>query len=113
MAEKSYNVAVAGATGVVGGQMLACLEERNFPIKSIKMLASSRSVGRQLMFKGESFPVEELTEESFKDVDIAFFSAGGATSKKFAPFAAQDGCVVIDNSKTWRMDPDIPLVVPI
>ncbi|ABW68024.1 aspartate-semialdehyde dehydrogenase [Desulfosudis oleivorans] len=112
MAEKSYNVAVAGATGVVGGQMLACLEERNFPIKSIKMLASSRSVGKKLRFKGEDVPVEELTEESFKDVDIAFFSAGGGPSKKFAPIAAQDGCVVIDNSKTWRMDPDIPLVVP-
>lgn len=112
MAEKSYNVAVGGATGLVGSQMLTCLEESNFPIKSIKMLASHRSVGKKLTFKGESFPVEEMTEESFKDVDIAFFSAGSGASKKFAPIAAQDGCVVIDNSKTWRMDPDIPLVVP-
>ncbi|MDY6831608.1 MAG: aspartate-semialdehyde dehydrogenase [Thermodesulfobacteriota bacterium] len=112
MAEKSYNVAVAGATGLVGNQMITCLEESNFPVKSIKMLASSRSVGKTLKFKGDDFPVKELTEESFKDVDIAFFSAGGGPSKKFAPIAAQDGCVVIDNSKTWRMDPDIPLVVP-
>jgi len=112
MAEKLYNVAVAGATGLVGNQMITCLEESDFPVKSIKMLASSRSVGKKLKFKGEDFPVEELTEESFKDVDIAFFSAGSGPSKKFAPIAAQDGCVVIDNSKTWRMDPDIPLVVP-
>lgn len=112
MAEKSYSVAVAGATGLVGSQMLACLAERDFPIKSIKMLASARSAGRTIQFKGESFTVEELTEKSFKNVDIAFFSAGGAVSKKFAPVAAADGCVVIDNSKTWRMDPDIPLVVP-
>ncbi len=112
MAEKSYSVAVAGATGLVGSQMLACLAERDFPIKSIKMLASARSAGRTIQFKGESFTVEELTEKSFKNVDIAFFSAGGAVSKKFAPIAAADGCVVIDNSKTWRMDPDIPLVVP-
>ncbi|OQX63316.1 MAG: aspartate-semialdehyde dehydrogenase [Desulfococcus sp. 4484_241] len=112
MAEKSYSVAVAGATGLVGSQMLACLAERDFPIKSIKMLASARSAGRTIQFRGESFTVEELTEKSFKNVDIAFFSAGGAVSKKFAPIAAADGCVVIDNSKTWRMDPDIPLVVP-
>ncbi|MDY6905778.1 MAG: aspartate-semialdehyde dehydrogenase [Thermodesulfobacteriota bacterium] len=112
MTDKQYNVAVAGATGLVGNQMLACLEERNFPVKSIRMLASSRSAGRSLAFKGEKHTVEELTEESFKDMDIAFFSAGGSTSRKFAPIAAKDGCVVIDNSKAWRMDPDVPLVVP-
>lgn len=112
MTEKSYHVAVAGATGLVGGQMLECLEERNFPVKTIKMLASARSVGKALPFRGEEIPVEELTHDSFAGVDIAFFSAGGGTSKEFAPSAAQSGCVVIDNSKAWRMDPDIPLVVP-
>jgi len=112
MTEKSYNVAVAGATGLVGGQMLQCLKERQFPINNIKMLASARSAGRTIAFMGESFPVEELTADSFQDVDIAFFSAGGGTSKTFAPHAAEAGCVVIDNSKAWRMDPEVPLVVP-
>ncbi len=105
-------VAVAGATGLVGSQMLKTLEERNFPVSSIKMLASERSLGRSLTFRGESVPVEVLSENSFKGVDIALFSAGGGTSKKFAPFAAKDGCVVVDNSSAWRMDPDVPLVVP-
>ena len=112
MSRKKFNVAVAGATGVVGNRMIACLEERNFPVKSLKFLASSRSVGKKLDFKGDSIDVEELTERSFKDIDIALFSAGGSTSEKFAPFAAQDGCVVIDNSSAWRMDPEVPLVVP-
>jgi aspartate-semialdehyde dehydrogenase len=92
--------------------MIACLEERNFPVKSLKLLASSRSLGQKLKFRGESIDVEELTERSFKDMDIALFSAGGGTSEKFAPFAAQDGCVVVDNSSAWRMDPEVPLVVP-
>ncbi|MFC1858613.1 aspartate-semialdehyde dehydrogenase [Thermodesulfobacteriota bacterium] len=112
MSEKNFHVAVAGATGAVGNQMMACLEERNFPIKSIKFLASKRSVGRTLRFKGDRVPVEELTENSFKDMDIALFSAGGARSTEFAPYAAEAGCVVIDNSNAWRMDPDVPLVVP-
>ncbi len=112
MSGKKVNVAVAGATGAVGNQMIACLEERNFPIKSVKFLASSRSVGRQIRFKGDLIPVEELKENSFKGVDIAIFSAGGGTSEKFAPCAAKDGCVVVDNSSAWRMDPDVPLVVP-
>uniref|UniRef100_A0A7C4RTG3 Aspartate-semialdehyde dehydrogenase n=1 Tax=Desulfatirhabdium butyrativorans TaxID=340467 RepID=A0A7C4RTG3_9BACT len=112
MAEKSFHVAVAGATGAVGNQMIACLEERNFPVKSIKLLASARSVGKTLKFRGESIPVEELKETSFTGVDIALFSAGGGTSLKFAPAAAESGCVVIDNSSAWRMDPHIPLVVP-
>jgi aspartate-semialdehyde dehydrogenase len=112
MSQKSFHVAVAGATGAVGNQMIACLEERQFPIKSIKLLASSRSLGKTLLFRGESVPVEELTEKSFKGVDIALFSAGGGTSLKYAPAAALDGCVVIDNSSAWRMDPQIPLVVP-
>jgi aspartate-semialdehyde dehydrogenase len=112
MSQKQFNVAVAGATGVVGNQMIACLEERNFPVKLIKLLASHRSAGRKLSFRGDSVTVEELTERSFVNTDIALFSAGGGTSKEFAPIAAKDGCVVIDNSSAWRMDPEVPLVVP-
>jgi aspartate-semialdehyde dehydrogenase len=106
------SVAVAGATGLVGRQMLNVLEQRNFPIKSLKLLASARSLGKSITFKGETIPVEELTETSFKGVEVALFSAGGSTSKKYSPFAAKDGCVVIDNSSAWRMDPQVPLVVP-
>lgn len=112
MSEKKLNIAVAGATGAVGNQMISCLEERNFPVKSIKFLASRRSVGRNLRFRGDLLAVEELTKESFKGMDIALFSAGGTASKKYAPLAAKDGCVVVDNSSTWRMDPEVPLVVP-
>lgn len=112
MTVKKFNVAVAGATGAVGNQMISCLEESNFPVKSIKFLATSRSVGRKLKYMGREIEVEELTENSFKGVDIALFSAGGGTSEKFAPFAAKDGCVVVDNSSAWRMDPEVPLVVP-
>lgn len=109
---KLFSVAVAGATGAVGNQMVACLEGRDFPVKNLKLLATARSVGRKLRFKGEEIPVEELTASSFKGVDIGIFSAGGATSQRFAPVAARDGCVVVDNSAAWRMDPDVPLVVP-
>src|SRR4030043_471303 len=112
MPEKRFNVAVAGATGAVGNQMISSLEERNFPVRSLKLLASSRSIGRTLKFRGDEIPVQELQKDSFKGVDIALFSAGGGTSTHFSPFAAKDGCVVIDNSSAWRMDPDIPLVVP-
>jgi aspartate-semialdehyde dehydrogenase len=112
MGSKGLHVAVAGATGAVGRQMLACLEERDFPMKSIKLLASSRSAGRKLTFKGQEVVVEELTKDSFAGMDIALFSAGGGTSKTFAPHAAEQGCVVVDNSSAWRMDPDVPLVVP-
>ncbi len=112
MSERKINVVVAGATGAVGNQMISCLEERDFPVKSIKLLASHRSAGRKLRFKGDEIVVEELKEDSFKGFDIALFSAGGGTSKKFAPYAAKDECVVIDNSSAWRMDPDIPLIVP-
>ena len=112
MPEKKLNVAVAGATGAVGNQMISCLEELDFPVQSLKLLASARSVGRKLRFKGDLIPVEELKEDSFKGIDIALFSAGGGTSLNFAPFAAKDGCVVIDNSSAWRMDLDVPLVVP-
>ncbi len=112
MPDKTFNVAVAGATGAVGNQMITCLEERSFPVKSIKFLASHRSAGRKLRFKGDTVVVEEMTEDSFKGVDIALFSAGGSTSKQFAPIASESGCVVVDNSSQWRMDPDVPLVVP-
>lgn len=109
---RTWNVAVVGATGAVGNQMIRCLEERDFPVKNIKFLASARSVGKTLPYKGKQVPVEELKEGSFKDVEIALFSAGASTSLKFAPQAVQAGCVVIDNSSAFRMDPAIPLVVP-
>jgi len=112
MGLKQFHVAVAGATGAVGNQMIACLEEMNFPVNRLSLLASSRSVGRKLQFRGDAIEVQELTERSFKGIDIALFSAGGGTSERFAPHAAQDGCVVIDNSSAWRMDPQVPLVVP-
>jgi len=112
MAKNKINVAIAGATGAVGNQMINCLEMTDLPVNSLRLLASSRSVGRTLKFKGELIAVEELNKDSFKGSDIALFSAGGSTSEKYAPYAAQDGCVVIDNSSAWRMDPDVPLVVP-
>lgn len=105
-------VAVAGATGVVGRKMIEVLEDRKFPVARIKLLASERSKGKRLCFCGEEIPVDVLSEDSFKGVDIALFSAGSGTSKKFAPCAARDGCVVVDNSSAWRMDPEVPLVVP-
>jgi len=111
MVQRKFNVAVAGATGAVGNQMIRCLEEMNFPVNSVTFLASSRSVGRQLRFKGDLVEVKELKEDSFKGIDIALFSAGGGTSQRFAPLAAKDGCVVVDNSSAWRMDPKVPLVV--
>ena len=93
--------------------MIRCLEERNFPIKQLKLLASSRSVGKTLSFKGNPLAVEELTEQSFEGVEIALFSAGASTSLKFAPAAVKAGCVVVDNSSAYRMDPLVPLVVPL
>jgi len=109
---KKYRVAVAGATGVVGQEMIKMLEDRNFPVESIKLLASERSAGKKLIFKGKEVPVEVLRKDSGKGVDIALFSAGAAVSKEMAPHFAKDGCFVIDNSSAWRMEPDIPLVVP-
>jgi aspartate-semialdehyde dehydrogenase len=106
------HVAVVGATGAVGIEMIKTLEKRNFPVGKLTLLASSRSVGKQLKFKGEEFAVTELTKHSFSGVDIALFSAGGSISKEYAPLAAQAGCVVIDNSSAFRMDPDVPLVIP-
>ncbi len=109
---KEFNVAIAGATGAVGEVMIETLEQRNFPVKNLKLLASERSVGKKLKFKGEEIPVEKLDKDSFKSIDIALFSAGGDRSKEFAPYAADAGAVVIDNSSCFRMDPDVPLVVP-
>ncbi|MBI1261504.1 MAG: aspartate-semialdehyde dehydrogenase [Rhizobiales bacterium] len=105
-------VAIAGATGAVGVEMLRCLEERNFPISKLKLLASARSAGKTMTFRGQDITVEELTEDSFKGVDIAFFSAGGSISKKFAKAVVDAGAVMIDNSSAYRMDPDVPLVIP-
>ncbi|UCF01172.1 MAG: aspartate-semialdehyde dehydrogenase [Deltaproteobacteria bacterium] len=110
--KSEYQVAVAGATGAVGNEMIRILEEQEFPVASLKLLASSRSVGKTLDFRGESLHVEELRDDSFQGVDIALFSAGAAASRQFAPAAAESGCVVIDNSSGWRMDPEVPLVVP-
>jgi aspartate-semialdehyde dehydrogenase len=109
---KEYTVAVAGATGAVGNEMIARLEQRNFPVKKLKLLASSRSVGKTISFRGEELPIEELTEHSFKGVDIGLFSPGGSVSLKYAPIAAASGCVVVDNTSAFRMEKDIPLVVP-
>jgi len=109
---KGYRVAVVGATGAVGQEMIKVLEQRNFPVSEIKLLASKRSAGKKLPFKGEEIPVEELKPESFENIDIALFSAGGERSKQFAPEAVRRGAIVIDNSSAFRMDEDVPLVVP-
>jgi aspartate-semialdehyde dehydrogenase len=112
VAKKSYNVAVVGATGAVGNEMIKVLEERDFPVNEIKLLASFRSAGEKLTFCGEAVPVQVLAEESFEGVEIGLFSAGGSISEKFAPTAGRVGCVVIDNTSAFRMDPEVPLVVP-
>jgi len=105
-------VAVVGATGAVGQTTLKILEERNFPVRDIRLLASARSIGKKMTFKGESLPVEAVSAESFKGIDIAFFSAGGSQSKQFAPIAVKAGAIVIDKSSAFRMEPTVPLVVP-
>jgi aspartate-semialdehyde dehydrogenase len=109
---REFNVAVAGATGAVGTQMVQCLEERNFPVKLLRPLASERSLGKSVIFRGREVPVEVLGEKSFEGIEIALFSAGGSTSLKYGPIAAASGAVVVDNSSAFRMEPDIPLVVP-
>ncbi|MDB4527969.1 hypothetical protein N9198_03770 [Akkermansiaceae bacterium] len=109
---KKPHVAIVGATGAVGREMLNCLEERNFPLSKITLLASARSAGKPLEFREKELTVEELTPESFHGIDIALFSAGGSISKEFAPIAANTGCIVIDNSSAFRMDPDVPLILP-
>ncbi|GBR72266.1 aspartate-semialdehyde dehydrogenase [Candidatus Termititenax spirochaetophilus] len=109
---KKYNVAVVGATGVVGQEMLKVLEERKFPIEKIIPLASSRTAGTRVEFQDKEIVVQELKKDSFQDVQIALFSAGSEVSEKYAPIAAAAGAVVIDNTAYFRMDPDVPLVVP-
>lgn len=111
-ASKKMNIAVAGATGAVGGAMLQTLARRDFPVAELRLLASSRSAGKKLSFRGREYTVQEMTRESFAGIDIALFSAGASRSLEFAPAAAAAGAVVVDNSSAFRMDPEIPLVVP-
>jgi aspartate-semialdehyde dehydrogenase len=110
--KQNPHVAVVGATGAVGIEMIKTLEKRQFPVGKLTLLASARSVGKKLKFNGQDVTVTELTKDSFAGIDIALFSAGGSISKEFAPIAAKAGCVVIDNSSAFRMDPTVPLVVP-
>jgi aspartate-semialdehyde dehydrogenase len=110
--KSAYRVAIVGATGAVGTEMIEVLEERAFPVEALIPLASSRSAGGAVTFRGEAIPVQVLTNDSFAGVDIALFSAGTDISREFAPIAAKAGAVVIDNSAAWRMEPDVPLVVP-
>ena len=106
------HIAIVGATGAVGEEMLNCLAERNFPMSKLTLLASARSAGQTRNFRGEEITIQELTHESFEGIDIALFSAGGGISLEYAPSAAKAGCIVIDNSSAFRMDPDVPLIVP-
>src|SRR5262245_9894275 len=106
------HVAVAGATGAVGVEMIKTLEKRNFPVGKLTLLASTRSIGKKLKFRGKDITVQELKKDSFAGIDLALFSAGGSISKEFAPVAAKAGCVVIDNSSAFRMDEAVPLVIP-
>ncbi len=107
-----YNVAIAGATGAVGQEMLNILSSRNFPIDGLKLLASKRSAGKKIIFKNKEYTVEEMTKDSFKNIDIALFSAGASRSIEFAKYAVEDGAVVVDNSSAFRMSDDVPLVIP-
>ena len=109
---KKFKVAVAGATGAVGQEMVRILESRNFPVETLKPLASERSIGKAVEFHGREIPVDVLDKDSFNGLDLAIFSAGAGPSREFAPLAAKAGCVVVDNSSAWRMDPEIPLIVP-
>ena len=105
-------VAIVGATGAVGVEMIHCLAQRNFPLSRLKLLASPRSAGRKMKFKNEELTVQPLSDQSFKDVDIALFSASGAVSREYAPIVVRDGGIVVDNLSAFRMDPNVPLVVP-
>jgi aspartate-semialdehyde dehydrogenase len=109
---KDYHIALAGATGAVGVELLAVLERRNFPVASLRLLSSARSAGKSMQFRGQPIKVEELTENSFGGIDLAFFSAGSEISRKFVLIARQAGAVVIDNSPAFRLEPDVPLVIP-
>lgn len=110
--KQAKHLAIVGATGAVGEEMLACLEQRDFPVKELTLLASARSAGKKISFRGEEITVKELTHDAFEGVDIALFAAGGGISETFAPSAAKAGAIVIDNSSAFRMDPDVPLIVP-
>ncbi|WP_039232617.1 aspartate-semialdehyde dehydrogenase [Bacillus thermotolerans] len=112
MTNKGFHVAVVGATGAVGQQMIRTLEERDFPIRQLTLLSSARSAGKTVSYKGEEIVVQEAKPESFEGVDIALFSAGGSVSKKFAPEAVKRGAIVVDNTSAYRMDEEVPLVVP-
>jgi aspartate-semialdehyde dehydrogenase len=112
MSMKKYNVAICGVTGAVGETMLKVLQERNFPVEKLKLLASYRSVGKKYKFRNQDVLVKELTKDSFKDTEISLFSIGAELSKEFAPMAVENGAIVIDNSSAFRMDKDVPLVVP-
>ena len=109
---KEYHIAIVGATGAVGAEFFRVLERRNFPVANIRALASEKSAGKKVQFRNQPITVEELGEKSFAKIDIAFFSAGGDISRKFVPIARNAGAVVIDNSSVFRMDPDVPLVIP-
>lgn len=109
---KGYNVAVVGATGAVGQQMIKTLESRDFPISTLTLLSSKRSAGTKVLYKEKEFVVQEATPDSFKGIDIALFSAGGGVSKDLAPHAVRHGAIVVDNTSAFRMDKDVPLVVP-
>jgi aspartate-semialdehyde dehydrogenase len=111
-ARKSYHVALVGATGAVGAELLRVLERRGFPVESLRPLCSQRSAGTNVSFRGEEIPATELSAAAFDGIDLAFFSAGGEISRKFAPIAREAGAVVIDNSSVFRMEPDVPLVIP-
>src|SRR5208282_1771796 len=108
--KNKYVVAVVAATGAKGNEMIAVLEERKFPVERLRLFASERSEGNTLEFNGKDITVETLNENSFKGIDIALFSAGAERSKTWAPISAKSGCVVVDNSSQWRMDPAVPLV---
>ena len=112
MKKEKYNIAVVGATGAVGNEIMRVLEERSFPAQEVRPLASSRSAGSVMEFKGKEVKVELLTDDSFEGIDIGLFSAGGTVSEKYAPIAANSGCIVVDNTSVFRMDPQVPLVVP-
>jgi aspartate-semialdehyde dehydrogenase len=112
MEGNGYRVCVVGATGVVGREMISVLEERDFPVRELKLLASERTAGTIQEFKGKKLKVQVLREDSFKGMEVGLFSAGGSISQKYAPIASEDGCVVIDNTSAFRMDPEVPLVVP-
>jgi aspartate-semialdehyde dehydrogenase len=107
-----FHVAIVGATGAVGAELIQLLQQREFPLRGLKLLASSKSAGKAVKFKGEEIPVETLSKDSFRSVDIALFSAGAGTSREYAQHAVSAGAVVIDNSSAFRMEPDVPLIVP-